>query len=238
MASRPLTSDGALQTATQFDSAVKGLEFINTGLATDDIANKQSNELALTQEFKNAENIHNSAEFNRESLVDLARELKQVDEMELSKKHLNHDTRLQQIEFEKRQEQEEQQPIIKNLSDKFALSDIHEYITNNYAMQDGVLSEDERALWKKVMIDNEVTPGSLVNTPEYQKLVNIQKRLSLAEQDQIAQYYKVQPSKWHNIRQFNNPSAISSSEWKPNQNNQSLPKWFQLYKNGAKIKLE
>ena len=233
LAQRPQTSDGALQSAIQLDSAVKGQQFINEGLATDDAARKQSEALNWEQMAKNALNIHDTAEGNREKQYNAQRELLGIDEMEQSKKFTNHDTRMQELEYDAKVKNQEKEA----LQDKFALSDIHNYVVNNTMMQEGVLSPEEKAVWEKVMINKEVSPAKL-DSAEYKLLQTAYEKASQLEQEQLAQYYKVTPSRWHQVRRYSKP--IPQSDWEPNDGpNFSTGGWDpQLYKDGSKIEIQ
>lgn len=67
-ASKPLTSDANLQTATQLDAYNYGQQYIQAGLKADDERIRQTSEDALQQEKENKENRYNIAMKNRENM--------------------------------------------------------------------------------------------------------------------------------------------------------------------------
>lgn len=65
LASRPITSDGSLQTATQLQAEVQGQEARTAGKEKSNQTQRQYDELAWQQEKENAANRHETAMFNR-----------------------------------------------------------------------------------------------------------------------------------------------------------------------------
>jgi len=53
MASKPMTSDGALQQQMMMEAQIKGQEYVDQGLAKDDAMIKQTREVAWQQEKEN-----------------------------------------------------------------------------------------------------------------------------------------------------------------------------------------
>lgn len=68
MASRPLTSDGSLQTATQMDAINQGMQYREAGLKADDEMARQTSEQAWQQEKENKNTRHQVAMKNRENI--------------------------------------------------------------------------------------------------------------------------------------------------------------------------
>lgn len=65
LASRPITSDGALQSQMQMEAQLKGNQFISEGNKQDENLIRQTNEVAWQQDKENAQQRHAVAEANR-----------------------------------------------------------------------------------------------------------------------------------------------------------------------------
>lgn len=74
LASKPITSDGNLATATQLEAFIQGQKYINEGNAADDKALKENMEKAWEQELENHENRYNVAMKNRENMFQVNKE--------------------------------------------------------------------------------------------------------------------------------------------------------------------
>lgn len=68
LASRPITSDGALQSQMQMEAQLKGNQFISEGNKQDENLIRQTNEVAWQQDKENAQQRHAVAEANRKSM--------------------------------------------------------------------------------------------------------------------------------------------------------------------------
>ena len=84
MASRPLTSDGALQSQMQMEAAIKGQEYIDQGNAKDDALIRQTNEVAWQQEKENQQQRHAVAMQNRQALLMTEKNKSQIENMRTS----------------------------------------------------------------------------------------------------------------------------------------------------------
>ena len=84
MASRPLTSDGALQSQMQMEAAIKGQEYIEQGRAKDDALIRQTNEVAWQQEKENQQQRHAVAMQNRQALLMTEKNKSQIENMRTS----------------------------------------------------------------------------------------------------------------------------------------------------------
>lgn len=69
LASKPLTSDGALQAQMMLDAQIKGQEYINKGLEQDDAMIKQSREVAWEQENINRQQRNEIAAANKQAAL-------------------------------------------------------------------------------------------------------------------------------------------------------------------------
>lgn len=81
MASKPLTSDGALQQQMQLEAQIKGQEFINQGLAKDDELIKQTREVAWQQEKENQQARQAVAMQNRQAMLMTQKNKAQIENM-------------------------------------------------------------------------------------------------------------------------------------------------------------
>lgn len=73
-ASRPLTSDGSLQTAAQQDAYNRARQYVMQGWQSDDETMRKMSELAWQQEKENKENRYNIAMKNRENMHQVSKE--------------------------------------------------------------------------------------------------------------------------------------------------------------------
>jgi hypothetical protein len=69
MASKPMTSDGALQQQMMLDAQIKGQEYIDKGNAQDEALIRQSRETAWQQEKENAQQRQAVAMSNRQAML-------------------------------------------------------------------------------------------------------------------------------------------------------------------------
>ena len=69
MASKPLTSDGALQSQMMMEAQIKGQEYIDKGRAQDDAMIKQTREVAWQQEKENQQQRQAAAMQNRQAML-------------------------------------------------------------------------------------------------------------------------------------------------------------------------
>lgn len=195
MASRPLTSDGSLQTATQLEAQAKGQEFINQGKAKSNEALRESSELAWQQEKENARDRHNVAQQNRLSMLQTQANKNKIKLAYESKKHNIQDTLLQQIEYEARQKQLEN----KSKQDAFAQADITAAVSSDPNKYGAGLTEEELAVWTKMMAGADYTD---LADGEDKIYLQARTKVTQAEQRQLGEYYGITPSKWSGARKF------------------------------------
>jgi hypothetical protein len=69
MASKPLTSDGALQSQMMMEAQIKGQEYIDKGRAQDDAMIKQTREVAWQQEKENQQQRQAVAMQNKQAML-------------------------------------------------------------------------------------------------------------------------------------------------------------------------
>lgn len=216
LASKPITSDGNLQTATQLQAESQGQKARIAGKEKSNQVQRQYSELAWQQEKENAANRHETGMFNRAQLWNADKTKNAFEQAYLSKKHNIWDTLMQQMEFEAKQKKNE----IKALSDNFARQDIHNaisYAPNDYGAN---LTLDELTVWNKVL--SGTNPSSL-SSQEFNSYKLAAQKVSRVETEQLRQYYKVPNTKWSGI------GEIPSKPWSPTTSKAISAK------NGAKI---
>lgn len=189
LASRPITSDGSLQTATQLQAEVQGQEARTAGKEKSNQTQRQYDELAWQQEKENAANRHETAMFNRTVSGELTKIRVNLEQAYLSKKFNIWDTFGQQLEYDARTKQQEN----KALADNFARSDIHNAV--NYAPNDygANLTPEELTVWNKVL--SGTNPSSL-STQEFNSYRLAAQKVSRVETDQLRQHYNIPNTRW------------------------------------------
>lgn len=189
LASRPITSDGSLQTATQLQAEVQGQEARTAGKEKSNQTQRQYDELAWQQEKENAANRHETAMFNRAQQWGADQDKSKFEQAYLSKKFNIWDTFGQQLEYDARTKQQEN----KALADNFARSDIHNAV--NYAPNDygANLTPEELAVWNKVL--SGTNPSSL-STQEFNSYRLAAQKVSRVETDQLRQHYNIPNTRW------------------------------------------
>lgn len=189
LASRPTTSDGSLQTATQLQAEVQGQEARTAGKEKSNQTQRQYDELAWQQEKENAANRHETAMFNRAQQWGADQDKSKFEQAYLSKKFNIWDTFGQQLEYDARIKQQEN----KALTDNFARSDIHNAV--NYAPNDygANLIPEELTVWNKVL--SGTNPSSL-STQEFNSYRLAAQKVSRVETDQLRQHYNIPNTRW------------------------------------------
>lgn len=214
LASRPITSDGSLQTATQLQAEVQGQEARTAGKEKSNQVQRQYDELAWQQEKENAANRHETAMFNRAQQWGADQDKSKYEQAYLAKKFNIWDVFGQQLEYDARTKQKEN----KALEDNFARSDIHNaisYAPNDYGAN---LTPDELTVWNKVL--SGTNPSSL-SSQEFNSYKLAAQKVSRVETEQLRQYYNVPNTRWS--------GKTPSTPWSP-----TISKAISA-KNGAKI---
>lgn len=217
LASRPITSDGSLQTATQLQAEVQGQEARTAGKEKSNQVQRQYDELAWQQEKENAANRHETAMFNRAQQWGADQDKSKYEQAYLAKKFDIWDVFGQQLEYDARTRQKEN----KALADNFARSDIHNaisYAPNDYGAN---LTPDELTVWNKVL--SGTNPSSL-SSQEFNSYKLAAQKVSRVKTEQLRQYYNVPNTRWSG----KTPST-PWSPWSP-----TISKAISA-KNGAKI---
>ena len=215
LASRPITSDGSLQTATQLQAEVQGQEARTAGKEKSNQVQRQYDELAWQQEKENAANRHETAMFNRAQ--QWGADQSKYEQAYLAKKFNIWDVFGQQLEYDARTRQKEN----KALADNFARSDIHNaisYAPNDYGAN---LTPDELTVWNKVL--SGTNPSSL-SSQEFNSYKLAAQKVSRVETEQLRQYYNVPNTRWSG-----KTPRTPSTPWSP-----TISKAISA-KNGAKI---
>lgn len=214
LASRPITSDGSLQTATQLQAEVQGQEARTAGKEKSNQVQRQYDELAWQQEKENAANRHETAMFNRAQQWGADQDKSKYEQAYLAKKFNIWDVFGQQLEYDARTRQKEN----KALADNFARSDIHNaisYAPNDYGAN---LTPDELTVWNKVL--SGTNPSSL-SSQEFNSYKLAAQKVSRVETEQLRQYYNIPNTRWSR--------KTPSTPWSP-----TISKAVSA-KNGAKI---
>lgn len=205
LASRPITSDGSLQTATQLQAEVQGQEARTAGKEKSNQTQRQYDELAWQQEKENAANRHETAMFNRAQQWGADQDKSKFEQAYLSKKFNIWDTFGQQLEYDARTKQQEN----KALADNFARSDIHNAV--NYAPNDygANLTPEELTVWNKVL--SGTNPSSL-STQEFNSYRLAAQKVSRVETDQLRQHYNIPNTRWSASISFVKKRGIISAK--------------------------
>lgn len=202
LASRPITSDGSLQTATQLQAEVQGQEARTAGKEKSNQVQRQYDELAWQQEKENAANRHETAMFNRAQQWGADQYKSKYEQAYLAKKFNIWDDVGQQLEYDERVKQQEN----KALTDNFAHSDIHNAV--NYAPNEygAGLSAEELSVWNKVL--SGTNPSSLQPNEFNQYRLAMQK-VSRVENEQLRQHYNIPNTRWSGKSMQSIPEQIS-----------------------------
>ena len=202
LASRPITSDGSLQTATQLQAEVQGQEARTAGKEKSNQVQRQYDELAWQQEKENAANRHETAMFNRAQQWGADQDKSKYEQAYLAKKFNILDVVGQQLEYDERVKQQEN----KALTDNFACSDIHNAV--NYAPNEygAGLSAEELSVWNKVL--SGTNPSSLQPNEFNQYRLAMQK-VSRVENEQLRQHYNIPNTRWSGKSMQSIPEQIS-----------------------------
>lgn len=202
LASRPITSDGSLQTATQLQAEVQGQEARTAGKEKSNQVQRQYDELAWQQEKENAANRHETAMFNRAQQWGADQYKSKYEQAYLAKKFNIWDVVGQQLEYDERVKQQEN----KALTDNFARSDIYNAV--NYAPNEygAGLSAEELSVWNKVL--SGTNPSSLQPNEFNQYRLAMQK-VSRVENEQLRQHYNIPNTRWSGKSMQSIPEQIS-----------------------------
>lgn len=202
LASRPITSDGSLQTATQLQAEVQGQEARTAGKEKSNQVQRQYDELAWQQEKENAANRHETAMFNRAQQWGADQDKSKYEQAYLAKKFNIWDVVGQQLEYDERVKQWEN----KALTGNFARSDIHNAV--NYAPNEygAGLSAEELSVWNKVL--SGTNPSSLQPNEFNQYRLAMQK-VSRVENEQLRQHYNIPNTRWSGKSMQSIPEQIS-----------------------------
>lgn len=202
LASRPITSDGSLQTATQLQAEVQGQEARTAGKEKSNQVQRQYDELAWQQEKENAANRHETAMFNRAQQWGADQDKSKYEQAYLAKKFNIWDVVGQQLEYDERVKQQEN----KALTDNFARSDIHNAV--NYAPNEygAGLSAEELSVWNKVL--SGTNPSSL-QPNEFNQYILAMQKVSRVENEQLRQHYNIPNTRWSGKSMQSIPEQIS-----------------------------
>jgi hypothetical protein len=204
MASQPMTSDGALQTAAYLDSATKAQDYIRQGRVADNQAMRKSKDELWEIRQKDADFNYDVAMKNRQSIGDLIENIANVENARDAKNYTNNDVLFQELMMPMKQEANKR----KTLSEQFARSDIHNAVSANPNDYGAQLTDDELKAWNLVQ-SGEKTYSQL---DDVQKglgaaFMKAQRKVSQAEQNQLRSYYGIPQGKYAGARAL-------EQEWK------------------------
>ena len=215
LASRPITSDGSLQTAAQFQAEVQGQEARTAGKERSNQVQRQYDELAWQQEKENAANRYEKEMSNMAQLWNADKTKNAFEQAYLYKKANIGDVLGQQLEYDVRTKWKEN----KALEDNFVKSDIHNaiiYTPNDYGAN---LTPNELTVWNKVLSGTD--PSSLTSPGEFNSYKLALQKVSRAESDQLRKHYNIPRTIWS--------GKTPSTPWTPTMSEAISAK------NGAKI---
>ena len=194
MASQPLTSDGALQTAAYLDSTNKALDYIRQGRATHNQALKKSKDEIWKLRYDDDAYNHDVAMKNRQSIGDLIENIANVENARDAKNYTNNDVLFQELMMPVKQEANKR----KALEEKFAMSDIHNAVANDPNSYGAELEDDELEAWNLVQSGDKTY--SQLESAQQQAFMKAQRKISQAEQNQMRSYYGVPESRFSGVR--------------------------------------
>lgn len=199
-ASRPLTSDGSLQTAAQQDAQNKGLALRSTEYDKSDLLGRETAEAAWQQMGVNQHNLIENANQNTDQLWNTQRIKSAYDQAFLSKEHTNWDTLLQQLEYEQKTKNLEN----KSKAETIAMQDIKQAVQGNPNSYGAGLSDSELAVWTKALGGTQVSDLSESERATYMTAFNKVNR-AITGQQRI--YYGIPDNQWTNVRSIANWGA-------------------------------
>lgn len=175
MASQPMTSDGALQTAAYLDSATKAQDYIRQGRATNNQALKKSKDEIWKLRYDDDAYNHDVAMKNRQSIGDLIENIANVENARDAKNYTNNDVLFQELMMPVKQEANKR----KALEEKFAMSDIHNAVANDPNSYGAELEDDELEAWNLVQSGDK--SYSQLESAQQQAFMKAQRKISQAE---------------------------------------------------------
>lgn len=194
MASQPITSDGALQTAAYLDSATKAQDYIRQGRAADNQALRKSKDELWKLRYDDDAFNYDVAMKNRASIGDLIENIANVENARDAKNYTNNDVLFQELMMPVKQEANKR----KALEEKFAMSDIHNAVANDPNSYGAELEDDELEAWNLVQSGDKTY--SKLDSAQQQAFMKAQRKISQAEQSQMRSYYGIPGSKFSGVR--------------------------------------
>lgn len=211
MASQPITSDGALQTATYLDSATKAQEYIRQGRATNNQALKKSKDEIWKLRYDDDAYNHDVAMKNRQSIGDLIENIANVENARDAKNYTNNDVLFQELMYGVKQKANKREA----LTEQFARSDIHNAVAadpNRFADAGSRLTTDELDAWTLVQSGDKTY--SQLESAKQQAFMRAQRKISQIEQNQLRGYYGIPQSTFSGVRQMATPSYTPEIAYK------------------------
>lgn len=183
MASRPLTSDGSLQTAAQLEAKNKGQQYVIQGKEKSNDVYRQTEELAWQQEKENALNRHTTAMTDSLAMHETAANNRKHEAAYLASKHKIWDTLGKQFEYEKRTELEEN----KAAQDTLIHSDIHNSVMTRAITEGEQLGLSPEQIEALKLLNSGKTFSSL-STDQQQAVLSANNIIQKLETSEWAKY--------------------------------------------------
>ncbi len=211
MASQPITSDGALQTAAYLDSATKAQDYIRQGRATNNQALKKSKDEIWKLRYDDDAYNHDVAMKNRQSIGDLIENIANVENARDAKNYTNNDVLFQELMYGVKQKANKREA----LTEQFARSDIHNAVAadpNQFADAGNKLTTDELDAWTLVQSGDKTY--SQLESAKQQAFMRAQRKVSQIEQNQLRGYYGIPQDRFSGVRQMATPSYTPEIAYK------------------------
>lgn len=189
IASRPITSDGSLQTAAMLEAQNKGQQYIDAGNKADDEMIRNTMEASWQQEKENKNYAHNVAMQNRVSLLQTAKNINNIIHGMKSTIYNNNDIKWQDVIKNAKVAQAER----KTLADDAAAARIKLAVQHNPNGWGANLSSQELAVWKRAQAGE--TPSGM-SAQDQERLIAANKKVSLAMTNQYYGYKGIPDDQW------------------------------------------
>ena len=194
IASQPVTSDASLQLASYLDAASNAETYITQGKAANNQALRKSAEELWQLRKANSDFNYDVAMKNRASIGDLIDNIANLENVRDAKRYANNDTLLQELQYKQKQKANRREA----LEERFALSDIHNNVFSDPTSYGVTLNDAEQTVWQKVQ-SGAVQPSNL--KPDEQKtFMQVYRKVSEAEQNEIRKYYGISTNRFSNVR--------------------------------------
>lgn len=205
MASQPVTSDGAVQTAAYMDSAIKAQDYIRQGRVANNQALKKSKDELWKLRYDDDAFNYDVAMKNRQSIADLGENIANLENARDAKKYANDTTLFQELLYPLKQKANKREA----LEEQFALSDIKNAVKYNLKEYAPNVTDEELEVWNQIN-SGDVQYSSLSDDKKKAYMRAAQKAAD-AEQNSMRSYYGINPGKFGASRQM--AAATTTDDW-------------------------